>query len=67
MLFLLTLITAILFYYFTRKEQWASLYFEFNKRYAEIRWQLPNDILSDNFDLSKLNDENLDENYTSIL
>jgi hypothetical protein len=59
MLFLLTLITAILFYYFTRKEQWISLYYEFNKRYAEIRWKLPNDILFDDFDLSKLNDENL--------
>jgi len=59
MLFLATLVTALVTFHFIRKEHWVTLYFEFNERYAEIRWQLPNDILSDNFDISRLENEDL--------
>jgi hypothetical protein len=59
MLFLATLITGISTFYFIRREQWITLYFEFNKRYAEIRWQFPNDILSDSFEVSSLKDGSL--------
>lgn len=57
MLFLATLMIALLTFYFLRREQWITLYFEFTKRFAEIRWKLPKDILSDSFEVSRLNEE----------
>ncbi len=59
MLFLGTVVTAIINFRFIRKEHWITLYFEFNRRYAEIRWQFPNDILSDKFDVNRLESEDL--------
>jgi len=59
MLFLATLVTAIINFCFIRKEHWFTVYFVFNRRYAEIRCQFPVDILSDSFDVSKLKNEGL--------
>lgn len=54
-----TVAIVVVTFCFLRREQWITLFFEFNKRFAEIRWQLPEDILSDSFDPDKLKDKKL--------
>jgi hypothetical protein len=41
------------------REQWITLYLEYNKRFREIRSQFPDDIISDSFDVKRLKDEDL--------
>jgi len=59
MLFLATLFIAVITFYSLKREHGATLFFEYNKRFADIRWQLPSDILSNCFDPNKLKDEDL--------